>query len=260
MSVKKVGGLVITAFFLQIGVSQAMTPAACWADDQVATEGVSKPVERVVIDRATGLVIRLESGTPGHMTVDVTDGNTSIHKDLQGRTSMTTVAAGGERVSIAFDGKDLQVTGLAQPLRGSMTEPDSLSFAITSLRSNPAVRSAVALLDRLALEPDTPEGNALLLTRALLGSAPSARKIQEWAHRMSAQPKVVRVAQSRGPGQCWDDYSGEALRIFDDYSECFAGCRWYQPFCEQTCEGIYALRSEMAFMWYFNCNGPFYAS
>jgi hypothetical protein len=260
MNVMKVGGLVMTALFLQAGVSRAMTPVACRADDRTTAEEVSKRVERVVTDRATGLVIRLESNAPGHMTVDVADGNTSIHKDLQGRVSTTTIVAGGDGVSISFDGRDLQVTGLTEPLRGSVAQPDSLPVVIASLRSNPAVRSAVNLLGRLALEPDTAEGNALLLTRALLGSSASAQKIQEWAHRMSAQPRVIRVAQSRGPGQCWDDYASEAMRIFDDYSQCFVGCHWYQPFCEETCEGMYALRSEMAFMWYFNCNGPFYAS
>ena len=262
MSGKKIAALLMAVFLMQVGVSRAMTTASCRVDEVPLAEEVWKGVERVVTDPATGLAIRLEQDAPGHMTVDVAGKTIAIHKDLRGNTSTTTLIAGRRHLSLSFDGRDLVVLGLKGTLRGSIAKPESLSPLFRSLKDSPLVRSAKELLDRLALQTDSAEGNALLLTRALLGSvageAGSARQYQQWARQALAQPKVIRAAQERGPGQCWDEYAKEALRIWDDYTDCFLGCKWYQLFCEVGCEAIYALRAEMAFMWYFNCNGPFY--
>jgi hypothetical protein len=259
---KKVGGLLIAMVVLHAGVSRAMTSASC-RDDGVQGEEIWQGVKQAVTDPATGLVVRLEQDVPGHLMVDVTDETVSIHKDLRGSTSTTTLTDGRHHLSLSFDGRDLVVRGLKDELRGSIANPESLVPVFRRLKDSALVQSAKGVLDRMALQADRPEGNALLLTRALLGSVAgeisSVEQYQRWTRHTLTQPRVIRVGQSRGPGQCWDEYAREALRIFDEYGDCVVSCRWYQPFCEEGCEAIYTLRAEMAFMWYFNCNGPFYA-
>lgn len=253
----------IAIVVLQAGVSRAMTLPSCRVDDGLQGEEIWKGVKQTVTDPATGLVVRVEQDVPGHLTVDVADKAVSIHKDLRGSTSTTTLSDGRRQLSFSFDGRDLVVRGLKNDLRGSIANTESLMPVLRQLKDSALVQSAKGVLDRMALQADRAEGNALLLTRALLGSVvgetSSVEQYQRWARHTLTQPGVIRVGQTRGPGQCWDEYSREALRIFDEYGGCVASCRWYEPFCAEGCEAIYTLRAEMAFMWYFNCNGPFYA-
>jgi len=262
MSKERVTGLLIAVLFLHAGVSRAMTPAVCRVDDTPQANAPAKVVHRTVTDPATGLEIRLEQTARGQMTVDVADKTISIHKDLQGSRAVTTLTAGRNRLAISFDGRNLSVTGPKGTQQSSLATQETLTPVLKTLQGSSLVRTAKELLDRLALQGDSAEGNALLLTRALFGSVTgemsSVVQYQEWTRHMLARPKVVRVVLAQGPGECWDSYSKEAIRIFDDYADCWLNCKWYQPFCEGACEAIYVLRSEMAFMWYFNCNGPFY--
>ena len=262
MSAKKVAGLLLALLFLHTGVSRAMTLAVCRVDESERSARIWKNIKRVVTDPATGLAIHVEQTAARQMIVDVSDKTIAIHKELRGTTSVTTLSSGRNRLVISSDGRDLIVSGTSGTTRGSLSKTGALSPVFEALRKSSLARTAKELLDRLALQADSAEGNTLLLTRALLGSVvgetSSVVQYQSWARLSVTQPRVIKAGMT--PGECWDEYSREAIRIWNDYADCDGSCRWYQPFCPAECEGIYILRAEMAFMWYFNCNGPFYAS
>ncbi len=147
-------------------------------------------------------------------------------------------------------------------MRGTALQLSSLVPLAEYLRHSSAAIAAKRLLDRSVLRPDILEGNALLLTRALLGSmwgeSNGTVQYQHWAQTAAAPAKVVKARLAEGPGACWDSYAAEAIRIMDDYTQCGSGCGWSGYFCLGACGLIYDLRAEGAFMWFMKCSGGFY--
>jgi hypothetical protein len=134
-------------------------------------------------------------------------------------------------------------------------------------RSDAAAR-ARALLGRVPDGPETFTGQSLLLTRSILefgtGSTAAISEHRQWvaqravelAGSSKAVPTVARITwQGRGPGDCWDMYSQEAIRIADDFAECTDRLRWYEAHRWAGCSLIYAVRAEGAMAWFIACNG-----
>ena len=101
-----------------------------------------------------------------------------------------------------------------------------------------------------------------MLTKALLGSFfgenTGTAEYQQWATESVNKPRVTRAALSDGPGECWDKYAAEAIRIMNDWIQCANSCEWTGFFCMNGCGFIYDIRAEAAFMWFFSCNGKFF--
>lgn len=259
---KRMVCLSLAIFLNGAGSALAAPVTACAATG--TSEWASSSGAKVVIDPATRLPIRMERPAKGVLIITVADKSTSIRREFREGRSMTTIRAGRGRLVIAMSGEEITITDNAGTRRGVVSKPEGLAAVFADFGTSPVVRAGRDLLNRLALQADTLEGNALLLTRALLASAIGDRtstiQHQQWARWKMSQPKVVRARASSdlGPGDCWDKYAAEAIRIMNDYIDCYSNCKWYQLFCGEGCGAIYDLRAEMAFMWYFNCNGPFY--
>jgi hypothetical protein len=58
---------------------------------------------------------------------------------------------------------------------------------------------------------------------------------------------------------CWDSYSGQAIAVYDEYTDCTSDLSWYDVLGKATCEAIYVVEAEMAFSWLVACNGGFFA-
>jgi len=256
---KQIGSLVLAVLFGCAAPAVAGSLANCGVADNAAPAWAEG---KVMIDPATRLPIRVERPEAGVLIISVADKTVSVRKEFRDGRSITTVRAGGRQVAITVAGDGITISDGSGTHRGAISKPPSVVIAFGELGRLEVIRAGRDLLDRLALQADTVEGNALLLTRALLASSTGDRtsvmQHQQWAQWRVKQPKVVRVRTELGPGECWDKYAAEAIRIMNDYIDCVNSCNWYNLFCEEGCEAIYAVRAEMAFMWYFNCNGPFY--
>ena len=260
MDGRKVLCFVAMTLLCQGGVAWAAS-AACSVDAAEPAQASAGPFVRTTTDPATGATIVLRRDSGGQISFELKGEDVSVRKTFDGGRSITTLTSGGKHVTISLAGDQIVVTGSGKVLRGTASRIDSLEASAAYLRQSPAAIAAKRLLDRVALRPDVLEGNALLLTKALLGSmwgeSTGTVQYQRWAQAAVTQAKVVKARVS-GPGECWDSYAAEAIRIMDDYIQCGGGCGWSGFFCLGSCGFIYDLRAEGAFMWYMRCNGGFY--
>ena len=154
-----------------------------------------------------------------------------------------------------------------------MTTPNPTLDNLTSALVQGTVRRARRLLEQITEGPDSFVGQSMLLTRAILelgtGSVDALNQHQRWVAERAAQmaasvrfggrPMVFRAAfldaPQKSPGDCWDAYEKEALRIAEDFAECTADLYWYEAHKWAGCSLIYAVRSEGAMAWFISCNG-----
>lgn len=214
-------------------------------------------------DPATPATISSRRDAAGQLTIELKGRDATIRKTFAGRVSKTTIASGGHQITISLSGDDVTIATPEKVWRGSATIPDSLSQAASYLRQSTAAIAAKRLLDHATLAANTLEGNSLLLTKAFLGSVwgedAGTNEYQQWAAVKLGKPRISRVSLSDGgPGDCWDKYAAEAIRIMNDYISCAQSCNWRGFFCMNGCGLVYDIRAEGAFMWYFSCNGGFF--
>lgn len=243
------------------GVSHAAT-FACSASGAELTPPVV-PAVSLPAGRTTGPAIQVDRAASGAAIITIRDGAVMLRKEISPRSSVTTMGAGAERVVLTVEGQEVVVTRAGKATRGSLSQRDTLTEVFNVLHASKAVAQAKTMLDRAVLLADSPSGNALLLTRALLGSvlgdAAGTRDYQQWIATKAAQPKIVRAAFRPGPGECWDEYAKEAIRIQKDFEACVHDCGWIGlGFCQLGCSAIFELRAEGAMMWYLSCNGKFF--
>lgn len=213
-------------------------------------------------DAATPAKIASRRDAAGQLTIELKGRDATVRKTFAGRTSTTTLTSGGHQITIAMSGDNVTITAPEKVWRGSATVPESLAQAASYLRQSTAAIAAKRLLDHAALAANSLEGNSLLLTKAFLGAIwgedAGTTEYQEWAASKLGKARVSRVGLSDGPGDCWDKYAVEAIRIMNDYISCAQSCDWRGFFCMNSCGLIYNIRAEGAFMWYFSCNGGFF--
>jgi hypothetical protein len=214
-------------------------------------------------DAATQAKIASKRDAAGQLTIELKGRDATVRKTFAGRTSKTTLVSGVHLITIAMSGDDVTITAPEKVWRGSAAVPESLAQAANYLRQSTAAIAAKRLLDHTALAANTLEGNAMLLTKAFLGSIwgedAGTVEYQQWAAGRVGRPRVTTVAlATQGPGDCWDKYAAEAIRIMNDYVDCASSCNWRGFFCMNSCGLIYDIRAEGAFMWYMSCNGGFF--
>ena len=114
-------------------------------------------------------------GSPGRrpagLLVEVADDFVSIKKSITPLSTVTTLTAPGDTLTIQFTAGQLVVTGRGGTLRLDGTTPDAAKRLVAALHRSVAVQAARVLLGRLALQTQSVAGRSLVLTRALLGSA-----------------------------------------------------------------------------------------
>ncbi len=54
-------------------------------------------------------------------------------------------------------------------------------------------------------------------------------------------------------GTCYSEYEGEAIRSWDDYSQCIYDVRWY-PGMQEVCAFTWLLRVESAWFRFIGCS------
>jgi hypothetical protein len=198
---------------------------------------------------------------PGKVTIELVEQGVSIRKTFDGLSVVTTLAAGKEQVVITLTADAVAIAANGKRWRAPLAELHSLEAAGDALRSSKVVNAAQRLLERTVLRPNSIEGNAMLLTRAflgtILGDASPTQEYQRWA-TASRDSRVVRAQHEHGPGECWDLYSIEAVRIATNYVDCGSTCHWKGWWCLASCGLIYNIRAEGAFMWFMKCNGGFF--
>ena len=223
----------------------------------------------VVPQLAQAQAVHTRRSSTGTAIFEVRDSTVSIRKELSQLASVVTMATPrGDVVQLAIGPTGVIAETGDRESTAAADQRMSAESVMTTLRSSKAAMAARALLAKLPLDPKTPAGNALLLTRALLEASESdgrsALAHQQWAITTAAPAAAVRadgavetVAEAEGPGDCWAEYSRYAVEVWDDYMNCLTEIRWYDIFGEYRCEAIYVLRAELAFMGLINCWGPF---
>ena len=205
---------------------------------------------------------------PGRVVFDVADDRVAIRKEVRADQSIATLTTRTDSLVLTVRRGVLTVSG---PW-GSMTAGSEAGAAHDRLlmvlqRSDAAARGR-ALLERVTNGPETFTGQSLLLTRSILewgtGSTAAVTEHRQWVAQRAAElartakavPAVARISwQSRGPGDCWDLYSAEAIRIAKDFEDCTADLAWYEAHKWAGCSLIYAVRAEGAMAWFIACNG-----
>ena len=205
---------------------------------------------------------------PGRVVLELADEHVKIRKEVRADQSTATITARTDSLVLTVRRGVLTVSG---PW-GSMVMGADGGAAYDRLqavlqRSDAAARARV-LLGRVTDGPDTFTGQSLLLTRSILefgtGSTAAlaehrqgvAQRAAELAKAPKAVPTMARISwQSRGPDDCWDLYSAEAIRIAKDFEECTEGLAWYEAHKWAGCSLIYAVRAEGAMAWFIACNG-----
>lgn len=212
-----------------------------------------------------------------HLRLDVRDDQVAVRKDVWAGGSLVTVTTPQEQLTIGVEGSRLTVTS---PTGSAVVSEDGTrgyDELLAVLQRSRAAARARTLLARVGEGPDTFVGQSLLLTRAILeagtGTTPALNRQRRWVRekaleqvttstRSASGPRVVKTAwqkggDDRGPGDCWDLYSIEAIRIADDFAECVDDLHWYDAHIYSGCALIYTVRSEAAMFWYIQCSGGF---
>jgi len=219
--------------------------------------------------------VRVTRPGGGRIVLTVADDTVAVRKDIATDRSVVTITTSTDSLILTVRRGVLTVSGPGGMIAtaGAGTADDDRLLAVLQ-RSEVADR-ARQLLARVAASPDTFVGQSLLLTQSILevgsGSATALTQHQRWVSGRAAalaarpglaqgRPTVFRAAwsdavQDRTPGECWDIYSKEALRIADDFSECTDDLRWYEAHKWAGCSLIYTIRAEAAMAWFISCSG-----
>jgi len=203
----------------------------------------------------------------GRALIEVSDADVTIRKELAGNASHVTITTRRDELQLRVVGDRLTVSTPGGTVSVSAAQPEEMARLMAVLQRSDAASRGRDLLRRVPADPKDFGLQSLLLTRAVLelahGSSPALALHRQWVARerarlghQSSSAAVTRVGlQARGPGDCWDLYSKEALRIADDFAECTDDLKWYDALGWSGCSLIYTIRAEGAMFWFISCNG-----
>jgi hypothetical protein len=205
---------------------------------------------------------------PGRVVLEVADEHVKIRKEVGADQSIATITTRADSLVLTVRRGALTVSGPWGTMAMGADAGAAYDRLLVVLQRSDAAARARALLGRVPDGPETFTGQSLLLTRSILefgtGSTAAISEHRQWvaqravelAGSSKAVPTVARITwQGRGPGDCWDMYSQEAIRIADDFAECTDRLRWYEAHRWAGCSLIYAVRAEGAMAWFIACNG-----
>src|SRR5436309_10317148 len=104
MDAKKAVCFMVAAWFVQVGVARGATTNACAVDVADAGSGVTRTDSRTAIDPRSGATLIINRDANGRLTVELKDRRASVRREFGGSASITTLAAGGQKVRITVDG------------------------------------------------------------------------------------------------------------------------------------------------------------
>jgi len=227
---------------------------------------------------AEGPTVRVTRPGVGRVVLDVADGRVAVRKEIAAERSVVTLTTATDRLSITMRRGGLTVSGPGGTASLEVGTGET-SRVMALLQGSEAAARARTLLAAVTDGPETFVGQSMLLTRTVLevgsGSEDALLRHQAWvAQRATAmaarpsgapgRPTLIRAAwvesAQYGPGDCWDLYSKEAVRIASDFGDCTDDLKWYEAHKWAGCSLVYAVRSEAAMAWFISCNGgvPFH--
>lgn len=130
------------------------------------------------------------------------------------------------------------------------------------LADSTAARTFRALSAAVGTRRTEPFFDGIVTSGALIGVLDGdARAADPLKARFAARrgAGVRQAAWQRSTQECWDQYTRDAIPIYDDYTNCMGMQPWYDYIGQANCQAIYTLRAEMAFSWLVACNGGFFA-
>ncbi|MEO6223883.1 MAG: hypothetical protein ABIP90_11600 [Vicinamibacterales bacterium] len=233
------------------------------------------PVAAAEADTPT---VRVTRPVAGRIVLDVADDTVAVRKEITADRSVVTLTTAKDRLSITVRRGMLTISGPGGAMSMDPARRVDADRLLVLLQRSDAAARARTMLAMVSEGPNTFAGQSLLLTRAILevgtGSVNALNQHQQWvAERAAAMPwpgqsqgapRVIRASYlestQKGPGDCWDLYSKEAIRIAQDFAECTDDLKWYEAHLWAGCSLVYAVRSEGAMAWFISCNGgvPFH--
>ncbi len=209
---------------------------------------------------------------PARVVVEVANANVSVRKEVTRDSSLVTITSRRDELQVHV-ARGRMVLSTPHGTVALEDDPAETVMRIVAVLQ----RSEAAALARTLLRqvPDTPRdfgSQTLALTRAVLeigsGDASALASRRNWveqerirlASQSPTQPRLMRVTwqssgSDRGPGDCWDVYAKEAIRIADDTLECIRGITgWFSYY---GCNIVYIVRAEAAMAWFIACSGGF---
>lgn len=238
-----------------LALAMLILPGGAAASAQTTTA----PVPEVTVTRVAG----------GRVLVEVADAGVSVRKEVAGDASHVVIATATDELQVRVEKGRMVVSTPAGSVTVAGGRAADMAQLLAMLQKSEAAAHGLALLRRVPADARHFGQQSLLLTRAVLelggGSSEAIGEHRRWVvreqARLQAGParlQVTRVSlegQIRGPGDCWDLYAQEAVRIAEDFAECTDGLRWYDVLDWAACSLIYTVRAEGAMAWFIACNG-----
>lgn len=210
----------------------------------------------------------------GRIVAEVRSGPVTIRKEVTPVATVAVIATANDALTIRTSRGRLEVSRNGATSELTTGEAAQVTSVLALLSDSEAARAGRELLETLGPSGADVGRHILLLTRAVLelgeGESDAIRSHQEWMRsqadlmrrRQAEKGGVTRVSlqsggSDRGPGECWDEYAKEAIRIYDDYVDCLSQYRWYHVFNTTGCALVYTVRAEAAMWWFINCSGGF---
>lgn len=236
-----------------------------WSSSALAQP--SSDVPTVSVTRAAG----------GRVLVEVADALVTIRKEVAGTSSHVAITTRTDAMQLRVAGGEVVLSTPKGTVALNGRDPSELGAMLTLLRQSDAAAKGLALLQRVPASARDFGQQSLLLTRAVLelgaGTSDAVATHRRLSNRERIQSPagrpsgfvVTRTALAagltQGPGDCWDAYAKEAVRIADDFADCSDDLKWYDALGWAGCSLIYTVRAEAAMAWFIACNGgmPFKA-
>jgi hypothetical protein len=233
--------------------AQFLAGSAAYADQ--------RPLQRRT-DPSTGAEVRLYQGQrPGRdARIEIQDPSVLIRKELTNGTSLTTIVAGSERVSVAVGRGGLVVTRGSQRIRADRAHRDQLGAAQKLVANSAAVARAKTLLAKLTNGSESPLRQSAMVTRVMLlalsGDVAGAEELSRLGRSANERVTIKPTSlEEDGPGECWYQYALEAIAAWKEYEDCYNQQAWYDVLGKLGCATIYDVRAIGAFAWWMSCVG-----
>jgi len=233
--------------------------AAVWlTGGGLAEAGGTTLANARIVDPATGATIITRGGAPGTASFEIATNRLTIHKDVLLGRSVTTISAGGDRLAITVDRTSVVVATTAGAASATLAHPEGIERIVSVLAPSRAAAEAARLLDRVRLDPQTAAGQAFAFTKALLQSVEGNRAATLTLASSARPTEGARIVEARvgpSPGECWDSYSRDAIRVANEYIDCYNSTSWYDVLGRMGCGALYDIQAEGDWLWYMNCVG-----
>ena len=242
---------------------EAARPAPAAATAPAAPSRFLAPEPQTVYDDGLQVTFGVAPDTRGRTVLSAASARVEAKKTIEpDQTTLDLATPDGDRLRLVARRDSITVQHGAET--ATLTLPataQSLARMRKVLAGSGAARTFRALSSAVQARRAEPFFDGIVTSGALLGvlngdvRAADALKARFAARRA---PRVRPAAWQRTTQQCWDQYSSDAIRIYDDYDRCMHMRRWYDVVGQANCELIYVTRSELAFSWLVACNGGFF--